>query len=404
MTEPIATDAELTRKLGEARIRILARQPFFGLLLLHLRLFLDDDCPTAATDGQSIFFGPAFLAGLSPLQTCFVLLHETVHIALGHVFRRGDRDVENFNIACDIVTNSTILGEAIEFSTLVTKQGFVRLHLAPDGQEGRLYSAEEVFEMLQGRRKKRRKAGFDDHGLWGQAGLADQADQAGLVGQAYDNLAQEWEWRIAQAAMSVEARSNGYGDLPLMAARVLKTLRQPRVNWRELLQNFIKQEIFDYSFSPPDRRFQDSPFLLPDWNEPRDTPGRLWFVVDCSGSVSDDQLTTAYSEICGALENFGDSLDGLISFFDATVSEAKPFGNLDELKRHAPTGGGGTSFRAIFLHLKENLENLRPDTVIVLTDGYSEFPPESAALGIPVLWLIDNLEVNPPWGKVARIC
>ena len=44
-----------------------------------------------------------------------------------------------------------------------------------------------------------------------------------------------------------------------------------------------------------------------------------------------------------------------------------------------------------------------PVSIIILTDGYSPVPPKSAAMGIPVLWLINNTEVDPPWGKVARI-
>ena len=43
-----------------------------------------------------------------------------------------------------------------------------------------------------------------------------------------------------------------------------------------------------------------------------------------------------------------------------------------------------------------------PDDII-LTDGYAPFPQEKLAGGIPVLWLLNNEEVNPPWGKDARI-
>ena len=44
-----------------------------------------------------------------------------------------------------------------------------------------------------------------------------------------------------------------------------------------------------------------------------------------------------------------------------------------------------------------------PASIIVLTDGYAPFPKEEAAMGIPTLWLINNDDVTPPWGKVARI-
>lgn len=44
-----------------------------------------------------------------------------------------------------------------------------------------------------------------------------------------------------------------------------------------------------------------------------------------------------------------------------------------------------------------------PASIIILTDGFAPFPQEKLAGGIPVLWLLNNDTVNPPWGKVARI-
>lgn len=44
-----------------------------------------------------------------------------------------------------------------------------------------------------------------------------------------------------------------------------------------------------------------------------------------------------------------------------------------------------------------------PASIIILTDGYAPFPREKMAMGIPVLWLLNNEDVNPSWGKVARI-
>ena len=44
-----------------------------------------------------------------------------------------------------------------------------------------------------------------------------------------------------------------------------------------------------------------------------------------------------------------------------------------------------------------------PASIIILTDGYAPFPDEKMRMDIPVLWLLNNEEVNPPWGKVTRI-
>lgn len=49
------------------------------------------------------------------------------------------------------------------------------------------------------------------------------------------------------------------------------------------------------------------------------------------------------------------------------------------------------------------MQDKLPTSIIILTDGYAPFPEEELAGGIPVLWLLNNEEVDPPWGKIARI-
>ena len=48
-----------------ARMRILANNGFYGLLLMHMKFALDESLETAATDGERIFFNPAFMDELS---------------------------------------------------------------------------------------------------------------------------------------------------------------------------------------------------------------------------------------------------------------------------------------------------------------------------------------------------
>ena len=46
---------------------------------------------------------------------------------------------------------------------------------------------------------------------------------------------------------------------------------------------------------------------------------------------------------------------------------------------------------------------VKPKAIIILTDGYATFPPEKARQGIPVIWVVNNDSVTPPWGEVARM-
>ena len=40
---------------------------------------------------------------------------------------------------------------------------------------------------------------------------------------------------------------------------------------------------------------------------------------------------------------------------------------------------------------------------LLVMNGNTVFPKKKLAGGIPVLWFINNENVDPPWGKVARI-
>jgi predicted metal-dependent peptidase len=184
---------------------------------------------------------------------------------------------------------------------------------------------------------------------------------------------------------------------------MLRELRRPQTDWRTILNDFIQEEICDYSFSPPDRRFDESPFFLPDFNEKEETVRKILFMIDTSGSMSDAMITAAFSEVKGAIDQFNGKLRGWLGFFDAAVIEPQPFESEEEFRIIRAYGGGGTDFQIIFEYVAQHMADDPPASIIILTDGYAPFPQEQLAMGIPVLWLLNNEEIEPPWGKVARI-
>jgi hypothetical protein len=240
---------------------------------------------------------------------------------------------------------------------------------------------------------------FDDHSFW------DVSDELSNEQKEENEI---WTTRMVDATeiaeqISIEFGSTGRGLTPLAAERVIKELKEVQTDWRTVLENFIQEEINDYSFSPPDRRFEDSPFFLPDFNEKDERVEDILFMIDTSGSMSDEQITTAYSEIKGAIDQFDGKLKGWLGFFDAVVVKPQEFENEDEFKIIRPAGGGGTSFDIIFEYVQNEMRDKPPASIIILTDGYAPFPDEKEAMGIPVLWIINNEDAQPPWGKVTRI-
>lgn len=418
------------KRLLMSRMRILCNNGFYGLLLMHMIYSIDENCETAATDGRRIYFGPRFLDELSDSELDFIMMHEILHVVLQHCLRQGDRDNEQFNIACDIVVNSNILlSENMNLKSITLKKYGESMHLAPDGKEGYEYTAEQVYEMLPslpangkpnsaligtlgednddqdgdakgstlGRTKKKQgknektKAVWDDHARWGM--------------EEDETLCDVWVKRFEDACevISIRDPSNQRGLLPLFAERLFKELKKPQTDWRMVLTDFVQQEIVDYSFTPPDRRFDESPFFLPDFNDKDDLVEDILFMIDTSASMSDDMITVAYSEVKGAIDQFDGKLKGWLGFFDAAIVEPKPFTNEAEFRIIKPAGGGGTDFQIIFEYVQKHMQEKLPACIIILTDGFATFPKEKLAGGIPVLWLLNNDKVDPPWGKIARI-
>ena len=391
---------ELANRLLHSRMRILQEHGFFGLLLMHMVFNIDEGLKTAATDGERIFFNPSFLEGLSDVELDFIMMHEILHIVLGHIFRYENRDPERFNIACDIVVDSNIMLERGMTKPFIITNFGPAMYIAPNGKKGYLYTAEQVYDMLPPQRNKRKKsksAGrFDVHERWKDTNDANK-DRA--------FIRDEWLLRVRNAAMAIEIqnRSKHSGNGELMASRILKELRRSKINWREILINFIQDEICDYSFLPPDRRFDGGDFFLPDFNEKDEKVKNIWFAVDTSGSISNKDLAAAYNEIVSAIEQFNGHLEGTVSFFEGHITDPAPFSTVEDFMAIKPKGGGGTDFSVIFRYMNKNMKDELPSYIVIITDGYDDFPDEKEANGVPVLWLINNKVAQPPWGKVARM-
>jgi predicted metal-dependent peptidase len=390
---------ELAARLLRSRMRILQEYGFFGLLLMHVKYAVDDSCSTAATDGERFYFNPDFVDKLSDWELDVVMLHEILHIVLKHIFRGADfEDKHRFNIACDIVINSNIMKEMNRTQSIVLRNFGELMHLAPNGKEGHLYTAEKVYTMLPKQKKEIDKSGraghfYDDHSKWGT--LKDP-----------DYIQDKWEQHIYSAAIAAEAfvKAQGTGLCSTeLVERILQDLRKPQLDWRTILNNFVQEETTDYSWLPPDRRFDESSFFLPDFNDKEQFVRDILFMIDTSGSMSEEQVAVVFSEVKGSIDQFNGKLNGKLGFFSHEVVPPTDFDSVESLMMIKPKGGGGTNFECVFEYVNEHMKNSFPTCIIMLTDGHAIFPDENITSDIPVLWLLTNNHVHPPWGRIARI-
>lgn len=393
-------------KLTRSRIQMLMHFPFFGILALNLQLKQEYGIPTAGTDGEVFVYNPNFIKSLPEGQINWVVVHEVMHPALQHIWRRGDRNKTVWNYACDYAIHDIMMqfkeNAKREVSNLLEKPDWVLYD--PKYKD---MTADEIYDILMKEQQKQQQkqkgnggqGGGNDNGFGDGQGTLDDHDmwdnsQTQQNGQA---KAQDWEGKMVSAAQSAEGKSQG--NVPAFLKRLIGNITKPQKNWRSLLAEFVQPEIDDYSFNPPDKRYTDYDFFLPDFNDEVEVVKKILFWVDTSGSIGDKELSVAYSEIVGAINQFQGKLSGYIGFFDHKAYPVTPFENIKDVLEIKPVGGGGTSFHAPFEYVKENFKNDDDIAgIIMLTDGYATWPKESIANGIPTLWLITNSQQVPPWG------
>lgn len=392
--------------ISTARSEIVMLYPFYGSILMNLRVALAD-CGTAATDMRKLIFDPQFVLRLSSEELQFVMMHEVMHNVLRHCIRGVDKISEIYNIAADIVVNSNIMKSM--GVTSFTVDGEEVMHKAPDDKEGYLYSAEEIYDMLMAIGMS--KSGGDEDSMLpetsdNEAEQNQTLDRHDLWGQIKvdQELVDELD-RILRQAIE-DAKMTGTAGIPMVVRKLAEELPDAgRVNWRELLHDFVQTacDNYDYTFSPVDRRYSDSEFLLPAFNETESYRVEdIWFVVDTSASVDDASLEIVYSELKSAVTQFT-SFKATLSFFDLQVTEPVEFDDVDSLMDIKPVGGGGTDFDVIFEYMEEHMEDELPRAIVILTDGYAEWPYESMALEVPVLWIITGSDRRCPWGITVQI-
>ena len=380
---------QIALRLGDIRCKLLDKHPFLGRLLMRLNFGLAE-CGTACTDMRRIVFDPAFVSKLDDKALEFVFLHELMHCVLKHCTRGKGKIHLLYNIACDIVVNSVIL-DAMGL-TDISVGGEKAMHRAPDGKEGRNYTAEQVYKMLlketeDAIKKKYGKGFFDMHDEW------QKLPPGGYLEEMWNDC-----------IMSAGKQAGMGTGIPQGLKRYVEGIcHTEKIDWRQELRDYIQFDRFDYTYEVPDKRYLDDIFM-PSFQEDvfSTKVDKVWFLIDTSGSVSSVAVSEALEQIKDAINQIG-NVCGELSFFDSTVSNPVPFESVEDISKIEPIGNGGTDFIEIFNSMGKYYSEELPQLIIIITDGYATFPEENAAKGVPVIWLIVDSEEKSPWGRCIHI-
>ena len=375
--QPIPRDLEVRvrEKLITARVALLLKKPFFGNIATRLTLTPADEwCPTAATDGRRFYYNHRFVDGLRAREVEFLFGHEVLHVVYEHMTRRGERDPQLFNIACDYCVNQDLVDQKVGELITTVPALYDRKYAG--------WSSEQVYDDLFKNATKINldqllEQLLDDH-MDGDGDDDSQSDgdgdsqpgegQPGKRPRLTDEEKKAIKDEIREAVINA-AKQCQAGDLPAGVARLIKDLTAPKMNWREILRQRIESTVFsDYSWLVPSRKGWDMDAVLPGMTV--DQQIDLCVALDMSGSIGEAQARDFLSEIQGIMNQF-DGYRIHVWCFDTQVYGDRIYtsDDVNDIRDYEIKGGGGTSFDVNWRWMKDN--NIEPKLFVMFTDMYT---------------------------------
>ena len=360
----------IVEKLTTARIGLLLKAPFFGNMATRMRLIQSDDwCPTAATNGRDFMYNTEFVKKLSVKKLEFLFAHEICHAIFDHFGRCGSRDRMLANIAQDYAVNQILVDERI--GEKITE---VKICYDP---KYRGMAWEEIYDILFEQAEKMpmdqllKQLGdlLDEH-IKEEEGAGADGDKT-KDGKGKPSLSKEEAEKLRQEikdAMIQSAAAAGAGKTPAGIMRMIKNMTEPKMDWRQLVQQEIQSIVRnDYSFTRVNRKSMHSGAILPGMKEA--TTIDVAISIDMSGSIGDEDATAFLSEIKGIMDQYEDFRINLWCF-DTDIYNWKTITHDEahELEEYEPQGGGGTDFEVNWRFMEEN--SIVPKKFIMFTDGY----------------------------------
>ena len=370
-------DTRAKNKLEAAISKLVAFQPLYGEVFLHLNKKERKSIPTLAVGvirrvDLALYYNPDFISKLTPTELRGVLKHEALHVLLHHLTRAKHFafNFRGYNIAADCAINCHIEGlpeGALYPSTFQLE----------DNQ-----SSEWYYEKLK---KECENEGKDFSDLPG-----DTLDDHSMWEEFDDDIVEEKIRNIAEKAIK-EQEKKGWGNISGNLAQQIIAANKPVVNWKKEVRWFINKLVLmgrKHTRMRPNRRYG---MIAP--GTKRNYTSKLLVSFDTSGSVSDSQLEYFATELNGMIDHV--QVD-FIQFDTQIHGQPAPYSK--KASKIDIVGRGGTNFHPVI----ELADEQKYDGLIVFTDGYAPFPDRPRTR---VLWAVceQDRDVAFPYGKKVVI-
>jgi len=345
---------------------------FLAPLLCQLDVDWDESIPTACVGGKKIRFNPDFMMNLPAEQRGYVLIHELWHVARLHQYRRKDRDLKLWNMACDYRINNDMDVDGYKISKI------------PDILLDYTYSCPEPWAEEDIYKELEKNA---------DGSTQFMQDIEPEAGEGEGKEFKEVVAAINKAAIQAKMVDKSFSLEDVGLSKLLSDVIKPPVRWDVVLQNWVTDVIKeDWTWRRPNRRFED---YRPSIDEEEViTSINIW--LDTSGSMTQEDLKIALGTLKALMSQY-QRLKVTFWCFDTKITSKKEFHTVIP-KEIEITGFGGTVFDEPAIEINKRKDDIH----IVITDLY--FNPVPLRNNFKLIWLIPvdyNKDMSYPHKKIV---
>lgn len=397
--------------------KMLVKYPFFGSIVANAGYKESNDIPTAATDGEIIYYNPEYLKGLSVEEQTFIMAHEVCHIAFNHILRSEGKDPMLWNIATDGVINQ-----------FLKRDGLKMVPGGVDIEDAINYDAEQLYEKLlqeqqneqQGNNQNQRNnqqqnqqqgnseednsnkdVGHDTHSMWKQAvkehkeqekeetELEKKQEELEKMGEqdAFKKNLEDKKKQLEELKNAISKQASQAGISTNGGIRTVTDIgtANPIIDWRYVLREAIKYNV-DWSYK--NATLEDGVVTA---NLEEQPMPETEIVLDTSGSI-DEVLLRNFLRECKNILKHSKLKVGCFDTKFYGFNEIKTEKDIENMQFQ---GGGGTNFDVAINAFSRRVENK-----IIFTDGEAPMPH----MPLNAVWIVfGEKKINPRGGKVINI-
>lgn len=370
----------LQKLLDKAKSKVFlgSNNAFLSSLMCSMDFVWTRDVPTAATNGEIIWWNPDWFIKIPEDTRVSVLLHEIWHVGKLHMIRGKDKNKKVWNFACDYRINNDGVNEKPKPWSFVGTEPLINHDF---DRHGRM-AEEDIYKLLM----QNPDQVPDDADLGDDMKEAD--NEPGDPNKIIGNVVRA----IHQSEMAGQA-----GKLPGDIKSQIKGFLDPVVPWEQTLRKFFEDLIQeDYSWRRPNRRHSE--IYLPTRFTDDGRLQHLAYYLDISGSISDKDIERFNSEVRYIWNNLKPEKLTVVTF-DTNIQNEYVFNDGDVFDELEITGRGGTCLVCVHDHIERH----QPTAAIIFSDLHV-WPMEPLSTDLPVIWIcIANPGAEVPFGELLHI-